>query len=395
MSLPPERATLEARPVDGEVRALVRSLAESHDQIVLLEQAASNLVRCKGPQDFLSVLEAARVTIGSRAAALSIHDRWLAPVPEWLTEQPRPSKRRRELEAVGSAQPPRDLLAIPFEGGWAIFWGKPGGFEASDMRLAETLTNLLANALQALEARASQAHNERREHEQALATRIWRTIVSEELPEIPNYRRRGLLRPARGVGGDYYLVADEWLLLGDISGKGIPAALFAGMFVSTLRIAVRQPDVGSALEHALHPELEQSGMFSTLIGVRLGADGRLSYFNMGHPPALIRRISSGQVESLPATTPPLGVIELGAYPTREVQLEPGDMVVLYSDGITEARREMPDGSSVLFGEERLRSGLMRATTPEAVMALVNFEVGQWIIEDDLCIVVVQYQPEVR
>jgi phosphoserine phosphatase RsbU/P len=394
VNTPPERATLEARPIDGEVRALVRSLATSHDQIVFLEQAASHLVRCKGPQDFLTVLEAARVTIGSRAAALHVQDRWLAPVPDWLIDQPKPSKRRRELEAVGSAQPPRDLLAIPFQGGWAVFWGKPGGFEASDMRLAEALTNLLANALQALEARASQAHNERREHEQALATRIWRTIVSEELPEIPHYRRRGLLRPARGVGGDYYLIADEWLLLGDISGKGIPAALFAGMFVSTLRIAVRQPDVGSALEHALHPELERSEMFSTLIGMRLDADGHLAYFNLGHPPALIRRTSSGQIETLPATAPPMGVIKMGAYPTREVQLEPGDMVVVYSDGITEARREMPDGSSVLFGEERLRNSLMRATTPEAVLALVNDEISQWVIEDDLSIVAVQYQPEV-
>jgi serine phosphatase RsbU (regulator of sigma subunit) len=105
--------------------------------------------------------------------------------------------------------------------------GQVSDFSANDIRLGETLKHLIVSTLGALEAREVKARAQLAEHERSLASEIWHSVIPDVLPLVKNYRLKALSRPAQEVGGDFHSVAIDWLLVGDVSGKGIPAALLA------------------------------------------------------------------------------------------------------------------------------------------------------------------------
>lgn len=225
----------------------------------------------------------------------------------------------------------------------------------------------------------------------ALAAAIWRSVVRETLCPPRHFASWLLSRPATQVGGDFHLATDSWIVVGDVSGKGVPAALLTGMFVAALKLALRSPNPVKALEHALFEELERAQAFTTLAAVELGADGWLNYLNLGHPPALVRR-AEDQVTALGAGAPPVGTFKLSTSPIQTVRLSPGDLVCLYSDGLIEAERES-GGVPEHFGVERLTALLGRqANLNEAAAALVA-SLGGWHLGDDLTVVLLQYLPE--
>ena len=224
-----------------------------------------------------------------------------------------------------------------------------------------------------------------------LAAAIWRSVVRDTLAPPRHFTSWLLSKPAKQVGGDFHLTTDSWIAVGDVSGKGVPAALLTGMFVAALKLALRLPDPIKALEHALYDELERAQAFTTLAAVELGADGWLNYFNLGHPPALVRR-STGQVESLGAGAPPVGTFKLDTYPVQTVRLRPGDLLCLYTDGLIEAERNSGSGSE-WFGGDRLAACLARhAQLADAAQGLLS-ELEPWQLPDDLTVLMLQYQPE--
>lgn len=224
----------------------------------------------------------------------------------------------------------------------------------------------------------------------ALAAAIWRSVVRDTLTPPPHYRSWLASRPARQVGGDFHLATGSWVAVGDVSGKGVPAALLTGMLVASLKLALRLPDPVRALEHALFEELERAGMFTTLAAVELGADGWLSYLNAGHPPALIRRKRAVEIEALAATAPPIGTFLLDAVPLRGFRLEPGDLVCLYSDGLLDLERE---GEDERFGLARLSELLRRHAEPDEAFACILDATRSWRRSDDLTLVLLEYAPQ--
>ncbi len=380
-------------PTGGELRSMALALAESYDQVVFLERAVGLTVGLRQPVECLEVLEEARLTMGARGAAISVSGSWLDVVPDWLRDQPRPDRPQLSMPSTDQIEQPLSVLFVPFEGpfgqGWTAFWNRVGGFGAAEVRLAQTLGRLVSSALEALEASARQARFERQAHERELANDLWREIMLERPAMLPGYAWSAHYEPARSVGGDFYVLADDWLLLGDISGKGMPAAVFACMFAAAAPLAVREHDVPAAFDRALGGDLERAGMFCTLFGAQLRADGRLRYFSLGHPPALVRRARDGRLESLPATAPPLGAASGEPYLVREVHLEPGDLVFAYSDGVTEAHQETLEHFE-LFGLERLKAALERADTPAAALERVRRALDLWSVDDDLCAVAAVY-----
>jgi serine phosphatase RsbU (regulator of sigma subunit) len=159
----------------------------------------------------------------------------------------------------------------------------------------------------------------------------------------------GITRPANTVGGDFYDVLplpDGRIIvtLGDVAGKGSPAALLMALLLAVLRTLVEERLEASALVERLNVQIcrhSPSSRFITLFyGVYNPFTGAFTYVNAGQNPPFIRR-KDGRIERLPATGVALGMFDHSTFAEKETHVSPGDMLVLYSDGVTEA--EDPDG----------------------------------------------------
>jgi sigma-B regulation protein RsbU (phosphoserine phosphatase) len=174
----------------------------------------------------------------------------------------------------------------------------------------------------------------------------------------------GEIRPAREVGGDLYdhfMLDDDRLaiVIGDVSGKGVPAALFMAITRTIVRLVAREnDDVAVAIRRAneLLSADNISTMFTTLFYAVVDlASGRLTYCNCGHNPPLLLR-GDGSSEALTLTGLPLGLLAEAEYGTGTVQLAPGDRLFLYTDGVTEANSAAGEeyGDALLAESRRAR-----------------------------------------
>ena len=194
---------------------------------------------------------------------------------------------------------------------------------------------------------------------------VARDIQMDLLPKsFAAFRKRtdldlfALMEPALEVGGDFYdffFLDDDRLLVAvaDVSGKGVPAALFMAVTRSFLRAEFKtDADPGCVLSRVNEALLESnpSLMFVTLFcGVLRLSDGHFDYANAGHNPPLIKR-ADGRLESVAARSgPAVGPLRGATYATHQLTLEVGDGLLLYTDGVTEAM----DGESQLYGDQRL------------------------------------------
>lgn len=171
----------------------------------------------------------------------------------------------------------------------------------------------------------------------------------------------GLTRPANTVGGDFYDVLPRpdgrvIVTVGDVAGKGSPAALLMALLLAVLRTLVDEeleaPDLMQRLNLQICRHSPASRFITLFYAVYNPASGRLTYVNAGQTPPLLRR-QDGRCERLASTGVALGMFEGSTYVSSEAVLDPGDTLVLYSDGITEA--ENPDGRP--FEEAGLESVL--------------------------------------
>lgn len=213
---------------------------------------------------------------------------------------------------------------------------------------------------------------EKLEAELRIARSIQQRLLPQSPPEVSGYEVAGSSVSAREVGGDYfdYLVFDPktvGLAIGDVSGKGITAALLMANLQASLRAFAREPsgisDVLSQLNTHLHRTTSPE-MYATFFYGILDSEGHVfSFANAGHnPPVLVR--SSGEVELLETGGLPLGMLEGFPYEEGKVEIAPGDVLVLYTDGVTEA--ENADGDQL--GDERFKEAVVswRSESAEAV-----------------------------
>lgn len=213
----------------------------------------------------------------------------------------------------------------------------------------------------------------------------------------------GVTRPANTVGGDFYDVLPlrdgrVIVTLGDVAGKGSPAALLMALLLAVLRTLVDEELEASALAERLNVQIcrhSPSSRFITLFyGVYTPATGALTSFNAGHMPPLIRR-RDGVYERLGSTGVALGMFEGSTFGAVETTLGPGETLVLYSDGITEA--EDPAGQP--FEEAGLEMVLERHATAQPaeigtrILAAVAEHARDSRFTDDLTILVVKRAAE--
>jgi serine phosphatase RsbU (regulator of sigma subunit) len=217
-----------------------------------------------------------------------------------------------------------------------------------------------------------------------IAKQVQARLFPQTLPPLRTLEYAGTCIQARAVGGDYYDFLDlgqERLgfVIGDIAGKGIAAALLMANLQANLRsqcaIALDQPQRFLRSVNQLFCENTTDGAYATLFFAEYDDKARnLRYVNCGHLSALLLR-RDGAVERLHATCTVLGIFKDWDCSTGERQVFPGDLLALYTDGITESF----DNAGEEFGEERLVEALRRhrGLSPQAVLASVVEEVRQF------------------
>ncbi|HLJ96844.1 MAG TPA: PP2C family protein-serine/threonine phosphatase [Gemmataceae bacterium] len=184
------------------------------------------------------------------------------------------------------------------------------------------------------------------------AREVQQSLLPAELPQVPGYQFYAYYEPAQEVGGDYYdfiplpsPAQQERLaiLLGDVAGKGVPAALLMAKLSSDARSCLHShPDPAAAitaLNDLLYPHTSQIGRFVTLAAAILDANAHtLTLVNAGHPAPVIYHRSMGMAEEATcrdAAGLPLGIVEGFVYQAYNISLRPGDCILLYSDGVTD------------------------------------------------------------
>jgi serine phosphatase RsbU (regulator of sigma subunit)/pSer/pThr/pTyr-binding forkhead associated (FHA) protein len=229
----------------------------------------------------------------------------------------------------------------------------------------EVLT-LMANmaAVKIKNARLLDAEQERARlaHELGVARQIQLGLLPRVASELAGCQVEAFIESCTEVGGDLYdfrVRADGSLVLlvGDVSGKGMGAALLMSSFLSTARVLYDMGGEPGALAASLSDHLgmnAEAGRFVTgFLGFLDPATGELAYVNAGHPPP--RLVSADGTRVLEATGIPFGMIPGATYETGRVTMRPGETLVLFSDGIPEAQRE-----GEFFDEERLDQALLEA-----------------------------------
>jgi Serine phosphatase RsbU, regulator of sigma subunit len=274
-------------------------------------------------------------------------------------------------------------------------------YSTDDRKLLATLAAQAAPAIrvaqlvreQAVEVRA----RERLEQEMRVAALIQQQFLPRELPRLPGWEVAAYYGPARAVGGDFYdfiALPDGriGIVVGDVTDKGVPAALIMARTQSVLRgEAPRLLSPAKVLERAneiLLPEMPARMFVTCLYMVLEPETGRVVYANAGHNLPYVRT-ADGVIE-LRATGMPLGLLPGMDYPEHEAVLAPGESVLLYSDGIVEAH----DKAGAMFGFPRLRELMVTERSDSDLLDYLLDElhafVGRgWEQEDDITLVALQ------
>jgi hypothetical protein len=217
------------------------------------------------------------------------------------------------------------------------------------------------------------------ESEMAAAREVQHVMVPEDLPQIDGYAIESVYRPAADVGGDFFQVIPlksgrALVVIGDVSGKGLRAAMVVSMIVGTLRTVsgyTEEPgEILGELNRRLRGHMHEG--FATCLAVRLEEKGRLTVANGGHIPPYVNGIAIEFAGSLP-----LGLRESTAYEQTSAEMAVGDVVVLLTDGIAEARNEQ----GVLLGFPRVESMLRSSATAKSIAEMAQ-QHGQ---DDDITV----------
>lgn len=237
---------------------------------------------------------------------------------------------------------------------------RPRQWIEDDIRFMRLMANQIALAIETARLHQEEVERQRLEEELAVGRKIQLSLLPEKPPEMPGWEFAALHKSARQVSGDFYdfydLPGDEphvGMLIADVVDKGVPAALFMALsrtVIRTMALSGRGP--ASVLRKANDLVLNDSraSMFLTAFYATLNPqDGRLVYANAGHNRPLWYHADTGKCQELHAEGSLLAVLEQLHLEEKEIQLQEGDILVLYTDGLTDAINPVGE----VFREERL------------------------------------------
>ena len=271
-------------------------------------------------------------------------------------------------------------------------------YSTDDRRLLEKLAAQASPAVRVAqlvrEQEAEVRARERIEQELRVAQLIQQQFLPKTLPDLPGWQIAAFYRAAAEVGGDFYdfIALPEGrigLVIGDVTGHGVPAALVMATTRSVLRSeAPRMVAPGAVLERVnefLHSDIPANMFVTCLYAVLDPTTGALTYANAGHDLPFVRR--GDRVEELRATGMPLGAMPGMTYAEKQATLGPGDVLLLHSDGLAEAH----DPQRVMFSFGRMRTlmgglGIGMELIDGLLSALRAFTGPAWEQEDDITLV---------
>jgi sigma-B regulation protein RsbU (phosphoserine phosphatase) len=238
---------------------------------------------------------------------------------------------------------------------------KPTAFSKLDRQILDALSQQAGSILDNARLVERERERQRIEQELSIARNIQQALIPHGFRDYPYFAVSGIHTPCLEVGGDYFDVfpiADDRtaILIADVSGKGLGAALLTTMLQGALSGMTIGADPARVFNHINRflCEHSQLGRYATLFFAILHSSGRLEYINAGHPSPLL--IRGGQVSELYTKGSfPVGLIPEAEYVATEVQLQLDDTLVMFSDGVTEAANPAQE----LFDDGRLREVLER------------------------------------
>jgi len=302
----------------------------------------------------------------------------------------------------------RSILCAPMKdragkivGVFQLLNKRDGVFTESDATIMGALSVHAAIALENARLVAQEKEKIRIERDLAAARDVQKSLLPKHLPEVPGYEFAAVTVPALEVAGDFYdfIRLDQHrvvVTVGDVSGKGLPAALLMAHTQASVRDVAHEASSASACTTLLNDRLVQSTgpeKFVTMVYAILdGSNHMLRYTNGGHNPPVC--ISEAGPRLLTTGGPILGIIEGTTFEEEIISLAPGDLIVLYSDGVTEAMNEQQE----LFGDDHLQEFVARRrNTPaerlkEEILEAVRVHQRTAAQADDITLLIIRRLP---
>jgi len=276
-------------------------------------------------------------------------------------------------------------------------------YSPSDRRLLESVAAQTALAIEnsrlTMAVASEAAERERIARELEIAREVQQRLLPRGEVHLPGFEICGRCRPAQEVGGDYYDFQPlpgpgVGCSVGDVAGKGVPAALLMACLQSSLRAlqvdGVRAPgEMLEKLNSLIYAAIARN-RFATMFYAAVDASRRVRYASAGHPAAVLARAGGG-VERLTTRGPALGLQRSASYHEAHVTMEPGDALLLYSDGFSEAMNPAREE----FGEERLARvfSQLHCRPAEGILEGLLLELESWSAgaaqHDDMTLIVVK------
>jgi sigma-B regulation protein RsbU (phosphoserine phosphatase) len=286
-----------------------------------------------------------------------------------------------------------------------VLFGRAAGqpvFTAGDEKLVMALTSQAAIAIEKAWLHQQELKRQRMEQELAIGRRIQLSLLPETCPSVPGWELAALYEAAQQVGGDYYDFFELpdgtgrlGLVIADVTGKGVPAALmmaFSRAIIRTEAMSGRNPaDVLERANRIIVQDNRSQLLLSAFYATLDTRSGQLAYASGGHDHPFWLHAATGICEELHSRSLVMGAFPFIALEERAIDLAAGDLLLLYTDGVTEARAA--DGQ--MFGDERLQAAL--AANPAAsagevlrtIVGTIKTFVGEAPPADDLTLVVVK------
>lgn len=382
----------EAVAMETELETMTDELVDSYDQLTFLYEIARMLSTTSTLSAALTMLLAqARHIIGAEGGTLVIEqsERPMlvltdgdAPPEEFLLaahravtgiDRPAVANDRGAVSATVGIAPPASVHSVviapivtPQGVASAACYGatKPDGFTAGNRKLVQAVAEQSIAIAGQFALQEEQIRRSRIARDLELAAQIQTALLPGPFPGAPRVSIVATIIPASEVGGDFYTHPDERmgeddvlaLAIGDVAGKGVAAALITTVCLSAMRAEMRHVTSPAlalrAVQGFISDELSRIDSFVTcILATYSPATRRLEYANAGHTAILHWRAANQELRSLPATGLPLGV-DIGIdIENATAHLDPNDVLVFYTDGVTEAA----SAEGELFGDERLRT----------------------------------------
>jgi sigma-B regulation protein RsbU (phosphoserine phosphatase) len=299
----------------------------------------------------------------------------------------------------------KTMLCMPMKnrngrmvGVFQIINKKEGEFTDDDVRFLETLSVDACIAVENAQLHEESIEKERMEKELEVASTIQRMILPKEIEQPEGYDIVGMNDPSRQVGGDYYDViplSDDniALVIADVSGKSVPGALLVSSLQASmhayLEASWKLPQLVAKLNKVILRNSTADKYITFFIAILNPKTGELTSVNAGHNPPLL--MQNGKLRKLKTGGIPLGMVDFDAYEQEQVQLDPGDLLLCFTDGVTEAT----DASDELYDDDRLEAFTARhcALDAKSFMDKLYGEIKSFVGEaeqsDDITVLVIK------